>query len=64
MKRILFILGICTLALGLNAQISISEYDKAFKVDANNVPAPNVEFTSKCGKVNVEVSERMASEVV
>ncbi|MEZ7998980.1 MAG: hypothetical protein QMC39_03335 [Flavobacteriales bacterium] len=61
MKRILFILGICTLAIGLNAQISISEYDKAFKVNANNVPAPNVEFTSKCGEVNVEISERMAS---
>tara|TARA_B100000795_G_scaffold70142_1_gene49011 strand:+ start:9548 stop:10042 length:495 start_codon:yes stop_codon:yes gene_type:complete len=61
MKRIIFILGICTLAAGLNAQISISEYEKAFKVDANNVPQPNVAFTSTCGEVNVEVSERMAS---
>ena len=49
------------MAAGLNAQINISEYERAFKVDANNVPSPNVEFTSSCGEVNVEITERMAS---
>lgn len=43
------------------AQITVSEYTRALKVDAHNVPSPDVEFTSTCGKVNVEISEKMAS---
>jgi len=61
MKKNILLIVLSVIGLVLTAQIEISEYERAFKVDANNVPAPNVEFTSSCGKVNVEISEKMAS---
>ncbi len=59
-----FILGMLTLAFAIQAeaQITVSEYTKAMKVDAYNVPEPDVTFTSVCeGEIDIEIVERMAS---
>ncbi len=61
MKYILSILSLAIFSFTSTAQIQVAEYERAFKVDAYDVPAPDVEFSSTCGKVNVEVSEKMAS---
>ncbi len=63
MKNFKLILSLTLLAFTfqVQAQITVSEYTRAMKVDAYNVPEPDVEFNSTCGEVNVEITERMAS---
>ncbi len=62
MKQILItILVLSTLNTLSYSQIIVSKYEKAMKVDANNVPDPDVIFTSSCGEVTVDITEKMAS---
>ncbi|MFK7757366.1 MAG: hypothetical protein AB8B53_10590 [Flavobacteriales bacterium] len=61
MKQILIILVIMATGIAGFSQIKVSKYEIAFKVDANDVPEPDVTFTSECGEVNVKITERMAS---
>ncbi len=61
MKYLISTVALVILNLAVSAQITVHEYDRAFKVDANDVPSPNVEFSSTCGEVKVEISEHMAS---
>lgn len=61
MKKIISICLFVGVSLFGFSQITVSDYTRAFKVDANDIPAPDVEFTSTCGEVKVEITERMAS---
>lgn len=59
--KTIFSIAMLALTTLTYAQIEVSEYTRALKVDAYNVPEPDVEFTSPCGKVTVEITEKMAS---
>ena len=54
-------IAMISLTVNLDAQITISEYTRALKVDAYNIPAPDVTFTSSCGEVKVDITEKRAS---
>jgi len=64
MKKLNLFLSVILLALAFQtqAQITVSEYTRAMKVDAYNVPAPDVTFTSNCSEnIKVDITEKMAS---